>query len=167
MADRLFLRPFAEGDAEGFHEGVFSCMELQECFGLTGVPSFPDAQRYVHERAVRAEKKRFYDRVIVRACDGVIVGEINAAFIAPDTADVGYVIGTSFQNRGYAVCALQQMISELHDEGIRNVYGACRADNFKSAAVMKHCGMIPASMVPEAVKEKEESEDLIWFYKAL
>ncbi len=166
MPEHIVLRPFAPEDAASFYYGVLSAPELKKTFGFSKQPSMDDAVSYVEARAVHAGKPHFYDFMIVRQEDNTVIGEINAAYIAPDSVDLGYVIGPAFQGNGYACEAVQALICLLLKEEIVCFYGACEADNPASAAVMLHCGMKRVDDVPEKVRKKEDSRELIWFMRS-
>ena len=164
MNNRLFLRPFLPEDGPLFYENVMRDSSEDGLFGLN--PVTPEAARdYVSVRAAYSSRSRFYDYAVVREEDNAVIGEINAAFIPPESADVGYVIGTRFRKNGYGREALNLLLEKLHDEGIRTVYGACERQNDASKAVMHSCGMKPVKDVPDNVKRREESDHLMWFVK--
>ena len=154
---RLLIRPFREEDAESFGRNVLGDVSLASFFDGESAPD------YIHARMECAEKPRFYDCVILLAESNEAIGEINAAFIPKDTADVGYVIASGFRNRRYASEALSAWIAYLLEEGIRTVYGACRETNAASMTVMKHAGMKPCRKVPANVKARENEEGLTYF----
>ncbi len=153
----LRIRPFREEDAESFGRNVLGDASLASFF------DGESAADYIHARMVHADRPHFYDCVIALAENDAAIGEINAAFIPKDTADVGYVIASAFRNRGYASQALSAWIAFLTEEGIHTVYGAAREDNPASIAVMKHAGMKPCREVPECVKKRENEEGLLYF----
>ena len=162
MPDRLFLRPFEPEDSESFYQNV-----MKDCapdlFGLDN-PSLPaDAQNYIADRIPYYDRPRFYDFAVVKKSNGEVIGEVNAAYIAPDTADIGYVIGPLFRGQGYAKEAVQLLCAGLKAEGIHAIYGACRGDNFASQAVMRACGMRKTAEIPERVRIRETEPELHWY----
>ena len=166
MTDRLFLRLFRTEDGPAFYENVMSDIETAEIFGIdAGSPAA--AQAYTEAREKYSGRPGFYDYAVVRSADNVLLGEINAAYIPPDTADIGYVIGRKYRGNGYAAEALDLLLRRLFEEGITTVYGACRPDNPASEAVMRACGMTEAVSVPDNVKQRETETGLKWFVKQI
>lgn len=162
MPDRLFLRPFEPEDGESFYQNVMKDSE-PELFGMDH-PALPaDTQNYIAERLPFYERPHFYDFAVVRRSDGEVIGEVNAAYISPDTADIGYVIGPLFRGQGYAKEAVKLLITRLTEDGIHKIYGACRADNSASHAVMRACGMRKTMKIPERVSVREAESGLHWY----
>ena len=162
MPDRLFLRPFEPGDGEGFYRNVMTDAAA-ELFGLDH-PAMPyDAQNYIADRIPYYDKPHFYDFAIVRTSDGEVIGEVNAAYIAPGQADIGYLIGSAFRGQGYAKEAVILLIERLKEDGISLIYGACRDDNTASHAVMRACGMKKTTEIPKRVRRREEESKLQWY----
>lgn len=162
MTADLMIRPFEEGDALSFYHNVYRDPSLRNSFGLDHAPVYEEALRYVRERIPLYSRPHFHDYAIV--CGDAVVGEINAAFIPEDTADIGYVIGAAFRRRGYGSRAAQILLHILRRDGIRVVYAACGNDNCASRALLKSIGMVrvPSDQVPERVRLREESEDLVY-----
>lgn len=167
MADRLFLRPFQAADAQMFGRNVMCDPEFPAAAGLSDKADLPSAGEYVLQRAGYAERPHFYDFAVVRKEDNEVIGEINAAFIPPDTADIGYVIGRNYRGFGYGTEAVNQLIELLARDGVTCIYGACRMDNNASAKVMRACGMKETENVPVRVRQRESEEGLRWFVKSV
>ena len=140
MADRLFLRPFQAADAQMFGRNVMCDPEFPAAAGLSDKADLPSAGEYVLQRA---------------------------AFIPPDTADIGYVIGRNYRGFGYGTEAVNQLIELLARDGVTCIYGACRMDNNASAKVMRACGMKETENVPVRVRQRESEEGLRWFVKSV
>ena len=167
MADRLFLRPFEAADVQMFSRNVMSDPEFPAASGLRDSAELPDAGEYVLQRAGYAGRPHFYDFAVVRSEDDEVIGEINAAYIPPDTADIGYVIGRRFRGFGYGTEAVKMLAELLKTDGVTCIYGACRPDNAASEKVMRACGMEETDNVPDRVKQRESEAGLRWFVKSL
>ena len=163
MPDRLFLRPFEQEDGESFYRNVMADCEAG-LFGSDQPLQYADAQKYIADRIPLYDRPHFYDFAVVRKSDGEVIGEVNAAYISPDTADIGYVIGRPYRGQGNAKEAVQLLITYLRNNGIRRIYGACMIDNAASAAVMRACGLRETTDVPERVKARESGGVLRWYF---
>ena len=162
MPDRLFLRPFEPKDGSGFYRNVM--MESDTAlFGLNRPAQADDAQHYIADRMPFYDRPHFYDYAIVRTADGEVIGEVNAAYISPDIADIGYVIGPRYRGQGYAKEAVALLIQRLDGDGIHRIFGACHPDNAASHAVMRACGMIKTTEIPGRVSAREEESGLQWY----
>ena len=157
------LRPFREDDAESFCRNVLCDPSLSEYLEYDPASGMEGAQAYVTARARLADRPRFYDYAIVHRKSGEVIGEINAAYIAEDRADAGYVIGSAFRRNGYGRQALDLLIGILKQEGIKTIYAACRSDNTPSRKLLQTCGMKETAAVPEQVQRIEETSGLVWF----
>ena len=160
-AGEVKIRPFRSEDAESFCRNVFCDQSLRESFGLKTEPTYEDAHAYVTERAALNGRPHFYDFVIL--LDEIAVGEINAAYIAPDLCDAGYVIGSAFRNQGIGAAAMEELKAMLKADGICVLYAACHPENIASQRVMEKAGMKPADQVPFRVRRREESANVIYY----
>ncbi|MBR4456527.1 MAG: GNAT family N-acetyltransferase [Solobacterium sp.] len=175
MRDRLFIRPFQLPDTAGFTRNVLQCADLHAQFGIASPFSETEAAAYVKDRCRFRTRRHFHDYVILLQREteqqeeirGEPIGEINAAWIAPDSADIGFVIAAAYRNQGYCTEAIRQLEEKLAEDGVRKMYGACERENAASAAVMKRCGMKRIGKPDEKVREKENMDGLVWFYKEI
>jgi RimJ/RimL family protein N-acetyltransferase len=78
---------------------------------------------------------------IVRREDDVVVGEIGAALVGEDTAEIGYAVAASCQGRGYATAAVEALVSRLRRSGdVARVIAHTPADRPASARVLEKAG---------------------------
>ncbi len=150
-----------------FSRNVMSDPEFFAASGLRDKAELPSAVDYVLQRAGYADRPHFYDFAVVRKEDSEVIGEVNAAYIPPDAADIGYVIGRDYRGFGYAAEAVNQLIALLAGDGVTCIYGACRPDNAASAKVMSACGMKETEDVPARVRQRESEAGLCWYVQSV
>ena len=167
VTDRLVLRSFHSEDAAGFYEDVFRHPDLWELFELDASPKFSQAQSYVSIRADLSHRARFYDYVIVHKETDRLIGEINAAYVKPDCAELGYAIGPAFRGNGFASEAVTGLLEGLRNEGIREVYGSCAPSNHSSMRVLENNLFTLTKEIPHRIYQMEERSDLFWFHRSL
>lgn len=74
-------------------------------------------------------------------CIGFLMGNESNISIEEGEAEVGYWIGESFWDRGYATESLQAVIKlAFQKQKIRKLCGCCFTDNARSMNVMRKCG---------------------------
>jgi RimJ/RimL family protein N-acetyltransferase len=79
--------------------------------------------------------------LVLRAADGVVVGDIGGGFTAPGQAEIGYAIAPSCWGRRYATAAVTAL-TELarRDPGIDVLVGHTPLDRPASGRVLHHAG---------------------------
>lgn len=119
---RLKLSTLATEDAaEMMH--VLDDVRLHEFIG--GSPLSAEGLRVRYEKLARGRSEdglQIWINLIVRLADsGDAIGTVQAT-VNGDRASVGWVIGTPWQGRGYAVEATSRMLEQLRKEhGVREV----------------------------------------------
>jgi RimJ/RimL family protein N-acetyltransferase len=90
---------------------------------------------------------------IHRVEDDVVVGELGAAFIEPDTIEIGYAIVESLWGRGHATDAVRALVALARPSpAIARVVAHTPLDRPASARVVEKAGFTP---VGEVVDEHE------------
>jgi RimJ/RimL family protein N-acetyltransferase len=85
---------------------------------------------------------------IHRVEDDVVVGEIGAAFVEPETVEIGYAIVPSVWGRGHATDAVRAMVAlARHDAAIARVVAHTPLDRPASGRVVEKAGFVPAGEV--------------------
>jgi RimJ/RimL family protein N-acetyltransferase len=148
VTERLVLEPL-----EVFHAAEIAVVlddpELHRYTG--GGPLSHDALTRQYERQTRGrpddESERWFNW-IVRDSSGTALGYVQATVeVASGTTDVAWVIGSSFQGRGYAREAATKMVSWLRANGITAVTAHINPDNSASAAIARAVGLAPTSVL--------------------
>ncbi|MGP8193639.1 MAG: GNAT family N-acetyltransferase [Methylovirgula sp.] len=76
---------------------------------------------------------------------GALVGCVSCRL---DTGEIGYWIGKSYWNRGYATEAVRSLVREVQQyNGSLQIWGACLPTNLASKRVMAKSGFVPAGSV--------------------
>lgn len=81
--------------------------------------------------------------------DNRLIGFINDCGMENDTIEIGYVIHSDYQGKGYATEAVHMMIKELLKMGFRKVKAGYFEENMASRRVMEKCGMKQLSYTDE------------------
>jgi RimJ/RimL family protein N-acetyltransferase len=85
---------------------------------------------------------------IHRVEDDVVVGEIGAAFVEPETVEIGYAIVPSVWGRGHATDAVRAMVAlARQDAAIARVVAHTPLDRPASGRVVEKAGFVPAGEV--------------------
>ena len=72
---------------------------------------------------------------------GTLIGFINDCEIKDSTIEIGYVIATLYQRRGFATEAVKACIDELFRIGFEHIIAGFFCENIASSRVMEKCGM--------------------------
>ena len=79
---------------------------------------------------------------------GAAVGFVQATVaVASRTADVAWVVGVTFQGRGYAREAAGAMLGRLREDGVASIGAHIHPDNAPSQGVARALGLAPTSTV--------------------
>ena len=81
--------------------------------------------------------------------DNRLIGFINDCGMENDTIEIGYVIHSDYQGKGYATEVVHMMIKELLKMGFRKVKAGYFEENMASRRVMEKCGMKQLSYTDE------------------
>ena len=140
---RLFLRPFAETDAEDVYEYLHE--PAVNCFTDMKLNSYEDAKA---EMKKRCGKKDFYFAITLKDT-GKVIGEIfgepettrpedNVA----DTFSPCWMLNASYQGKGYAYEAAKAYFDYLFNaKGIRRIYAYTEDYNISSRRLCEKLGM--------------------------
>jgi ribosomal-protein-alanine N-acetyltransferase len=83
---------------------------------------------------------------ILRTPEGAVAGFVQATVLAPDTSWVAYLVGASFQRRGYATAATRTMMQALRDDqGIKRFLACVEQANVASIALLMRLGFRAAT----------------------
>ncbi len=141
--DRLELRPIGQDDAEVmFH--VLSDPSLYEYTG-EAPPESPDVLRRVYasreaRRSPDASELWFNWVVRERSPSHTPVGYVQAS-VAATHAEVAWVIGAMWQNRGYASEASSAVIQWLRTLGVTRIRAKIHPRHAASQRVASHAGL--------------------------
>ena len=140
--ERLFLRPFEEGDAEDVYEYLRE--PAVHCFASMKLNSIEEAAEEIKERKEDTD----YCFAIVLKENGKVIGEIDAhpESTAPegeeDTFSPCWMLNREYQGRGYAFEAAHAFFDYLFQKkGARRIYAYTEDNNFPSQHLCEKLGM--------------------------
>lgn len=102
----IILRPISRTAAEDLR-----CGRLPS--DVHSAPDYPTEFSGSISRCAGPGKTQLGPFFLHRSADGVVVGEIGAALVAPNTAEIGYAIVASCWGRGYATDAVGSLTHRL------------------------------------------------------
>lgn len=111
----------------------------------------PASHSALRDRFARLETRRSPDESqlwlnwLVRS-DGEAIGYVQAT-VKPDSTDIGWVIGSSWQRFGYATEAAGAMISWLRTSGVMQIRACIHPDHAASRRVAEKIGLVPTESV--------------------
>jgi RimJ/RimL family protein N-acetyltransferase len=154
---RLLLEPLAVRQAAPMVE-VLAAPQLYRFTGGSP-PTLPElTERY--ERLVAGPGRRgegWLNWVIRQREDQQLAGTVQATITSEPAglrAAIAWVVGTSWQGRGYATESAQALVRWLREHGVMTIVAAIHPDHAASAAVASRAGMTPTA-------ERVEGE-IIW-----
>lgn len=133
--DRLVLRNFAPGDAEG----LFAYMHepRASCFASDRLDTMADAEREVAERMGGDEHI-----AVALKTNGALIGDLFTMFEEPDTFNIGWNFGAAVEGRGYASEAARALLDHLFTaRAARRLYAFVEVGNDRSQKLCERLGM--------------------------
>jgi RimJ/RimL family protein N-acetyltransferase len=96
---------------------------------------------FLQSRLARWESGEEYSWVITRSEEDRVIGMI-ACRVREHMADIGYVLGRSFWNRGYVTETAQALVGWASTlDFVYRIWAVCDVENRASARVMEKVGM--------------------------
>jgi RimJ/RimL family protein N-acetyltransferase len=138
--DRLALLPLQVGYAEEMAK-VLSDPDLYAFTGGEPATAEALADRYERQTAGSPDPSDSWLNWVISSLESdALVGYVQATVVA-DTAEVAWVVGTSWQGRGYAKEAAQGLVDWLAAQGTRTVIAHVHPDHQASALVAAVAGL--------------------------
>jgi RimJ/RimL family protein N-acetyltransferase len=92
--------------------------------------------------------QRWFNWIIRERATGAAVGFVQATVdMASGTADVAWVVGSTFQGRRFAREAASAMVSWLRGQDVSAITAHIHPDNASSEGVARALGLVPTSTV--------------------
>jgi RimJ/RimL family protein N-acetyltransferase len=141
--ERLTIRAFAEGDAQGLWERRNEPEVAR--FQNWSVPFPRERIAALVDELIGMDgptNEEWWLAVVADASTGEVFGDL-ALHLGSEgrTAEVGYTFATAHWGKGYAVEALQGLIDHLFDDvGITRAFGMLHPENRPSAMVLERAG---------------------------
>jgi RimJ/RimL family protein N-acetyltransferase len=147
--ERLFLEPLKVAHAREMVP-VLDDPELHKYVG--GKPLSLDELRERYQHQVRGRSRdgaqRWFNWIIRERATGAAVGFVQATVeMASGTADVAWVVGSTFQRRRFAREAASAMVSWLRGQDVAAITAHIHPDNASSEGVARALGLAPTSTV--------------------
>ncbi|WP_194893553.1 GNAT family N-acetyltransferase [Catenulispora pinisilvae] len=154
---RLVLKPLTEADAAEMAE-VLAAPELYTFIG--GEPPTADGLRIRYTRLAVGHSpdgsQEWVNWIARRAEDGAAVGTVQATIVeAGRRADIAWVVGLSWQGRGYAVEAASALVAWLRERGVAQIRANIHPGHAASARVAERIGLAPTG-------ELDDEGEQIW-----
>ena len=150
--DRLDLVPLRVADA-GEMVAVLADPALYAYIG-GGPPSRADlVRRFRAQVAGRSPDGReaWHNWIVRDRASGAATGFVQATIAAdgPRSAEIAWVIATSWQGRGYATEAARALVAWLEARGVGSIVAHIHLDHGASAAVAARAGLAPTDELVE------------------
>ena len=150
-SDRLSLNPMVQGDASE----LFGLLKEPALYGFTGnePPSNADELRErirLWEGRLSPEEDELWLNWTIRLrSSGQVVGYVQAS-VRGESADLAWVIGLSFQNRGYATEAVRRAAAWILEYlNLAQLRAAIHPDHTASHRVAAHIGLRPTGQLSD------------------
>lgn len=102
--------------------------------------------------------ERWLNWIVRTAHDGVAIGTVQATVSAifgePPVAELSWVIGATWQGRGFACEAAGSLVDWLHAKGIDDMRAHINSCHYSSAAVARRVGLQPTT--------SEREDEILW-----
>ncbi len=138
--DRLTIEPLGHEHAEG----LFAALDHPEVAQYLSAPDVTTLEA-VHARIDRLARgpansdEIWLNAAIRRSDDGAIVGRLEASMYGA-WAELAYLIGPTYQRRGYGREAVRWLIAELRSRGVVELWAAVQPGNSPSLALLEALG---------------------------
>ncbi|MCH5192880.1 MAG: GNAT family N-acetyltransferase [Oscillospiraceae bacterium] len=141
--DRLILRPFRSSDAEYMFRNWASDREVTKFLTWNAHRSLSDSEAVINMWTAEYNDNSRYNWAIVLKELGEPIGGIDVVKIYDntDTAEIGYVIGREWWNKGIMTEAFRTIIPYLFDVGLNQIRACHAVKNPASGRVMEKCGL--------------------------
>lgn len=143
QTERLFLRQFTEEDIPWMYRNWASSPAVTRCLVWAAHRSQEETRAVVQGWLRQYRHKDFYEWAIVEKESGLLIGSIGLVRDPERHAccEVGYCLGESWWNCGYATEALRAVLNLAVRVGYRLVYAKHAIENPASGRVMQKAGM--------------------------
>lgn len=131
---RLILRPFQESDYDDLFEFLYQLRD-DEYEGYPGI-TYENGREHLK---YRLHSEEFY--AIELKGFRKVIGNIYCGNRDFEAKEVGYIINSCFQRKGYAAEALAAVIGHAFSAGVHRVYAECDPKNERSWRLLEKVGM--------------------------
>jgi RimJ/RimL family protein N-acetyltransferase len=140
--ERLILRPFEPGDAEGLH-AVHSDPSTFKYLGSPTPASLEETQARIERIRTRLKDRISGPWAVIEQASGRLIGDAGLQILedGPDV-ELGYKLGPEYRGRGFATEAGRACLAYGFETlGLDRIVAVAWPENTASWRVMEKCGM--------------------------
>ena len=152
----------------------------QEMFTVLSDPAIyefenapPIDEEWLRKRFARLESRGSSDGTqqwlnwVIRLPDGKLAGYVQATVFQDGSAYVAYELHSQYWRQGIGSSAVRAVLQELHDQyGVATFIAVLKARNYRSEALLRKLGFVPASD-EQAAQHRYEPDELVLVKPAL
>ena len=163
--ERLTLRPFRLEDAKDVKRLAGSKAIADTTARVPHPYKDGMAEKWIKTHRGMFRRKKAVIYAITRSGTGKLVGAIGLELhMANERGELGYWVGRSYWNRGYATEAAEAMLMYGFTElGLKRIYAHHFKRNPSSGRVMQKIGMKREGLLRQHFKKSDGFEDLIFY----
>ena len=127
----------------------------------------PPDEEWLKKRYERLESRSSNDGTqqwlnwVVRLPSGNLAGYVQATVLPDCTAYVAYELKSQYWRQGIGGSAVKAVLQELHDQyGVAIVIAVLKAKNYRSEALLRKLGFVPASE-EQTARHRDERDELV------
>jgi [ribosomal protein S5]-alanine N-acetyltransferase len=152
------------------HE-MFTALSDPAIYEFENAP--PADEEWLRRRFERLENRGSSDGTqqwlnwVIRLSSGKLAGYVQATVMSDCTAYVAYELNSQYWRQGIGSSAVQAMLQELHHQyGVRTAIAVLKAKNYRSAALLRKLGFVPASE-EQTARSRDEPDELVMIKSGL
>ena len=152
----------------------------QEMFAVLSDPAIyefdnapPTDEEWLRKRYERLESRSSSDGTqqwlnwVIRVPGGKLDGYVQATVLPDLTAYVAYELNSQYWRQGIGSSTVQAVLQELLDQyGVATFIAVLKARNYRSAALLRKLGFVPASE-EQTAQHRDEPDELVLVKPAL
>ena len=152
----------------------------QEMFTVLSDPAIyefenapPIDEEWLRKRFARLESRGSSDGTqqwlnwVIRLPDGKLAGYVQATVFQDGSAYVAYEFNSQYWRQGIGSSAVQAVLQELRDQyGVATFIAVLKARNYRSEALLRKLGFVPASE-EQIAQHRDEPDELVLVKSAL
>ena len=151
--------------------GMFTVLSEPAIYEFENAP--PIDEEWLRKRFARLESRGSSDGTqqwlnwVIRLPGGKLAGYVQATVFQDRTAYVAYELHSQYWRQGIGSSAFQAVLQELRDQyGVATFVAVLKARNYRSEALLRKLGFVPAS-AEQTAQHRDEPDELVLFKSAL
>jgi len=152
----------------------------QEMFSVLSDPAIyefenapPIDEEWLRKRFERLESRGSSDGTqqwlnwVIRLPGGKLAGYVQATVFQDGSAYVAYELNSHYWRQGIGSTSVRAVLQELHDQyGVATFIAVLKARNYRSEALLRKLGFVPAS-AQQTAQHRDEPDELVLVNSAL